>query len=96
MAFVVLISPRAEAEPNVDQASRWVVDAKTALELADHGATVLDTRGVVAFARRHLPGAVRVDWTAFSRKKVLTGGSCCRAKRFRPRFETWASTQIVP
>ena len=30
------------------------------------GATVLDTRGYMAFLRSHAPGAVRVDWTAFS------------------------------
>lgn len=64
---------RAFADESVVWKTRWVVDAETALAIVADGAVVLDTRGRLAFATGHLPGAVRVDWSEFSQSGAAGG-----------------------
>lgn len=50
-----------------DLTESWVVSAAEAASLIAAGdVTVLDTRPARAFAKGHVPRAVRVDWTQFS------------------------------
>lgn len=44
----------------------WVVSSADALLEIEAGARVLDVRSADAFAAGHIPGAVRVEWQAFS------------------------------
>ncbi len=62
-------SPAVAHEPAKDSppAREWVLSAEVAASrIRDGGVSVLDTRSAGAFARGHVAGAVRVDWTQFS------------------------------
>lgn len=48
---------------------QWVVNAISAKQLIEAGATVLDVRSLMAYIYGHVPGAVRVTWQQFSQKK---------------------------
>lgn len=54
-------------------AGSLLVDAAGASALLERGATVLDTRGSLAWVRGHLPGAVRVDWRIGTVGGLLSG-----------------------
>ncbi|GDX79198.1 sulfurtransferase [Deltaproteobacteria bacterium] len=43
-------------------AAPWIVSSTQAAALVEAHATVLDTRGRLAYFSGHIPGAVRVDW----------------------------------
>lgn len=51
------------------RSNRWVVSANEASQLISQGATVLDTRSILAWLLGHVPGAVHITWQQFSQSK---------------------------
>jgi thiosulfate/3-mercaptopyruvate sulfurtransferase len=49
--------------------SQWVVSAAKAKQLIEQGATILDSRNVIAWLIEHVPGAVHVNWQQFSQQQ---------------------------
>lgn len=73
-ASAVLAVPAAMATSDeLVSRSRFVDVATARLLVEDQAATVLDTRGIVAFTRGHIDGAVRFDWQE-TRQGNETGG----------------------
>jgi len=48
---------------------QWVVSAAQAKQLIEQGATILDSRHLLAWLIGHVPGAVHVSWQQFSQQQ---------------------------
>jgi len=54
--------------------SQWVVSATQAKQLIEQGATILDSRNLLAWMIGHVPGAVHVSWKQFSQQQSAHKG----------------------
>jgi thiosulfate/3-mercaptopyruvate sulfurtransferase len=62
------------SQMNAEFDRRWIIDAVTAKQLLDSGATLLDARGEIQ-PGQHLRGAVAVTWQQFSQEKPPNQGN---------------------
>ena len=74
----------------------WVVEADRAAELVEGGATVLDARGKSAFVAKHIEGAQRAPWQAFSKAKKSERGELLGPKVVQAKLRALGVSEDRP